>query len=193
MDRRVANSEWDRLRPRRAGSNRQPEKITTRRRLSYYFSEMLQALVVPDRSYRAESAVVVAASYPSGRFMKLKAVALSSCEAEFMAATTAACHALWLRSLASELTGVKPKPVTLFVDNKSAITLMKNPVFHGRSKHIDTRFHFIRECIEKGQIVVEFVNTGEQRANALTKALPGVKLAAMRQLLGIRDLQSCPD
>ncbi|KAG6509279.1 hypothetical protein ZIOFF_034672 [Zingiber officinale] len=132
-------------------------------------------------------------SLVSWNSQKQKTVALSSCEAEFMAATTAACHALWLRSLASELTGVKPKPVTLFVDNKSAIALMKNPVFHGRSKHIDTRFHFIRECIKKGQIVVEFVNTGEQRADALTKALPGVKLAAMRQLLGVRDLQSCQD
>ncbi|KAG6493429.1 hypothetical protein ZIOFF_048412 [Zingiber officinale] len=90
-----------------------------------------------------------------------KTVMLSSCEAEFMTATTAACHALWLRSLASELTDVEPKSTTLFVDNKSAIALMKNPVFHGRSKYIDTRFHFIRECIEKGQIVVEFVNTGE--------------------------------
>ncbi|KAG6490416.1 hypothetical protein ZIOFF_051712 [Zingiber officinale] len=127
-------------------------------------------------------------SLVSWNSQKQKTVALSSCEAEFMAATTAACHALWLRSLASELTGVKPKPVTLFVDNKSAIALMKNPVFHGRNKHIDTRFHFIRECIEKGQIVVEFVNTGEQRVDALTKALPGVKLAAMRQLLGVRDL-----
>ncbi|XP_042467433.1 secreted RxLR effector protein 161-like [Zingiber officinale] len=119
-------------------------------------------------------------SLVSWNSQKQKTVALSSCEAEFMAATTAACQALWLRSLVSELTSEEPKPVTLFVDNRSAIALMKNPVFHGRSKHIDTRFHFIRECIEKGQIVVEFVNTGEQRADALTKALPGVKLAVMR-------------
>ncbi|KAG6502110.1 hypothetical protein ZIOFF_041999 [Zingiber officinale] len=130
-------------------------------------------------------------SYSVG--MKQKTMTLSSCEAEFMAAATAACHALRLRSLASELTGVEPKPVTLFVDNKSAIALMKNPVFHDRSKHIDTMFHFIRECIEGRQIVVEFVNTGEQRANALTKTLPGVKLAAMRQLLDVRDLQPCQD
>ncbi|KAG6520081.1 hypothetical protein ZIOFF_017111 [Zingiber officinale] len=111
-------------------------------------------------------------------------------EAEFMAATTAACHALWLRSLASELTGVEPKSVTLFVDNKSVIALIKNLIFHGHSKHIDTRFHFIRECIEMRQIVVEFVNIGEQRADILTKALSGVKLAAIRQLLSARDLES---
>ncbi|KAG6471943.1 hypothetical protein ZIOFF_069396 [Zingiber officinale] len=132
-------------------------------------------------------------SLVSWNSQKQKTVVLSSCEAEFMAATTATCHALWLRSLASELTGVEPNLVTLFVDNKSAIALMKNPVFHGRSKHINTRFHFIRECVEKGRIVVEFVNTGEQRADALTKALPGVKLAAMRQLLGVRDLEPCQD
>ncbi|KAG6483717.1 hypothetical protein ZIOFF_060369 [Zingiber officinale] len=127
-------------------------------------------------------------SLVSWNSQKQKTVALSSCEAEFMAAATAACHALWLRSLSSELTDVEPKPVTLFVDNKSTIALMKNLVFHDRSKLIDTMFHFIRECIERGQIVVEFVNIGEQRADALTKALPGVKLAAMRQLLRVRDL-----
>ena len=61
-----------------------------------------------------------------------------------MAATAIAMQALWLRGLLSELTKTKTKVVTLYVDNHSAITLMKNPVFHGRSKHIDTKLHFIR-------------------------------------------------
>lgn len=130
-------------------------------------------------------------SLVSWNSQKQKTVALSSCEVEFIATTTAACQALWLRCLVSEIVGMEPRPVTLFVDNKSAIALMKNPVFHGRNKHIDTRFHFIRECVENGQIIVEFVNTGEQRADVLTKALTGVKLAAMRQLLGVRNLESC--
>lgn len=67
-------------------------------------------------------------------------------------------------SLISEVTDSEAKQVTLFVGNKSAIALMKNPVFHGRSKHINTHFHFIRECVEKGQITVEFVCTEEQLA-----------------------------
>ncbi|CAM8902934.1 unnamed protein product [Rhodiola kirilowii] len=79
---------------------------------------------------------------------------------ELMAATSAASQALWLRNLLSELVGEEPKPVTIYVDNKSAIALMKNPVFHGRSKHIDTRHHFIRECVERGQIKVEHVSSG---------------------------------
>ncbi|XP_039115806.1 secreted RxLR effector protein 161-like [Dioscorea cayenensis subsp. rotundata] len=119
---------------------------------------------------------------------KLKTVALSSCEAEFMAAIIAACHALWLRSLLGELTGEELGVVKLFVDNKSAMALMKNPVFHGRSKHIDTKFHFIRECIEGGQIVVQFVSIEDQRADALTKALSLRKLATMQHLMGVHDL-----
>lgn len=68
---------------------------------------------------------------------KQKTVALSSCEAEFMAATAAAMQALWLRNLIAELTTSEPMIVSLFVDNNSAIALMKNPVFYGLSKHID--------------------------------------------------------
>ncbi|GJX69097.1 NB-ARC domains-containing protein [Tanacetum coccineum] len=75
-------------------------------------------------------------------------MALSSCESEFMAATGAACQALWLKRLLSELTGWEEKRITLKVDNVSAIALVRNPVFHGRSKHIDIRYHFIRECVE---------------------------------------------
>jgi len=82
---------------------------------------------------------------------KEKRVALSSCEAEFMAATAAAMQGLWLRSLLAEITGLPPQTVKLYVDNNSAIALMKNHVFHGRSKHIDTKYHFIRECVERCQ------------------------------------------
>ena len=124
---------------------------------------------------------------------KQKTVALSSCEAEFMAAIAAACQALWLRSLLAELTGEELKKIKLFVDNKSAIALMKNPDFHGCNKHIDTRFHFIRDCVEDGHIAVEFISSEEQRANALTKALPTARMATMRHLLGVRDLEPHQD
>ena len=83
---------------------------------------------------------------------KQRCMALSSCEAEFMAATMAACQGIWLRRLLSEITCQKVPPVEMKVDNKSSLDLMKNPVFHGRSKHIDIRFHFIRECIDNGDI-----------------------------------------
>jgi len=68
---------------------------------------------------------------------------------------------------------------------------MKNPIFHGRSKHIDIKYHFIRECIEGGQIMVKRVGTNEQKADALTKPLPMAKLIVMFHLLGVRDLGLC--
>ena len=122
---------------------------------------------------------------------KQKTIALSSCESEFMASTTAAQQALWLRNLISEISNKEPTAITLFVDNNSAIALMKNPVFHGRSKHIDIKYHFIRECVERGEIIVKRVGTNEQKADALTKALPVGKLTVMRHLLGVRDLGTC--
>ncbi|KAD3640518.1 hypothetical protein E3N88_29741 [Mikania micrantha] len=105
-----------------------------------------------------------------------------------MAATAAACQALWLKRFLSELTGWKEEKITLYVDNISAIPLMKNPVFHGRSKHIDTRYHFIRECVENEDIIVEHISGELQKADILTKALARVKFATMRELLGVQDL-----
>lgn len=82
-------------------------------------------------------------------------VALSSCEAEFMAATEAAKQAVWLQDLMCEITGKEVKKTLIRVDNKSAISLAKNPVFHRKSKHIHKRFHFIRERVEQDEIDVE--------------------------------------
>nr|GEW82310.1 ribonuclease H-like domain, reverse transcriptase, RNA-dependent DNA polymerase [Tanacetum cinerariifolium] len=124
---------------------------------------------------------------------KQPTVALSLCESEFMAATGAACQALWLKRLLSELTGWKEERITLKVDNVLAIALVRNPVFHGRSKHIDICYHFIRECVENGHINVEHVSGELQRADILTKALPRLKFVTMRQMLGVEDLRRSND
>ncbi|PWA84739.1 zinc finger, CCHC-type [Artemisia annua] len=105
---------------------------------------------------------------------KQATVALSSCESEFIAATAATTQALWLKRLLSRLTHSNEEKVTIMVDNKSAIELMKNPVFHGRSKHIDTKYHFIRECVEREDLHVEFISGEYQKADILTKALPNI-------------------
>lgn len=119
---------------------------------------------------------------------KQRCVALSTCEAEFMAATAAACQGIWLRNVLNQITAGDVGPVTLYIDNKSAIDLAKNPVFHGRSKHIDVRYHFIRECVERGDIIVKYVSSNKQRADCLTKALTTVKFEQMRGLLGVKEL-----
>lgn len=115
-------------------------------------------------------------------------VALSSCEAEFVAATEAAKQAVWLQELLSEITGGETERVTIYVDNKSAISLTKNPVFHGRSKHIHRRYHFIRECVENGQVEVEHVAGSRQKADILTKGLGRTKFQEMREFIGVLDV-----
>ncbi|GJU45967.1 uncharacterized mitochondrial protein-like protein [Tanacetum coccineum] len=121
---------------------------------------------------------------------KQTTVALSSCEAEFMAATAAACQAIWLWELLAEVAGLERQKVIIRVDNKSAIALSKNLVFHGRSKHIHTRYHFIRECVENEQVIVEHVSRENQRADPLTKALASIRFKEMRSLLGVQELPS---
>lgn len=119
---------------------------------------------------------------------KHRCIALSSCEAEFMAATTAACQGIWLRNLLSQITYEVLGPVVLCIDNRSAIDLGKNPMFYGCSKHIDIHSHFIRECVEKGEVVLKHVSTGDQRADIMTKGMATLKFEKIRKLLGVREL-----
>jgi hypothetical protein len=120
---------------------------------------------------------------------KQKVVALSSCEAEYIAATAAACQGVWLSRLVADLTGTDVNMFRLLVDNKSAINLIKNPVHHESSKHIDTKFHYIRECAEDGKVVVSHVGTDGQLADILTKALGRVKFVEMRLKLNVVQVQ----
>lgn len=105
-----------------------------------------------------------------------------------MAATAAACQAIWLRNILSQITSEYVGPVIMCIDNRSAIDLAKNPVFHGRSKHIDVRYHFIRECVEQGEVILKHVSSNEQQADIMTKALIKNKFEDMRKLLGVKSL-----
>jgi len=128
-------------------------------------------------------------SLVSWQSVKQRVVALSSCEAEYVAMTTAATQALWLSRLFADLLGRKVEVVELRVDNKSALALAKNPVFHDRSKHIRIKHHFIRDCVEEGSIKTEFIPTADQLADILTKALGKTKLEEMRSRIGIKEIK----
>ena len=110
---------------------------------------------------------------------KQSIVALSSCEAEYIAATSATCQAVWLSRLLGELMKDEAMKAKLLVDNQSAITLSKNPVHHNRTKHIDTRYHFVRQCVEEKKIEVEFIRSEDQLADIFTKALGKAKFLEM--------------
>ncbi|MEX5523447.1 Ty1/Copia family ribonuclease HI, partial [Bacillus cereus] len=83
----------------------------------------------------------------------------SSCEAEYIAGSFAACQAVWLEELLKEMGFVTKKPMELMVDNISAISLAKNPISHGRSKHIEVRFHFLREQVNGGKLELVYCPT----------------------------------
>ncbi|KAH9745481.1 hypothetical protein KPL70_004087 [Citrus sinensis] len=112
-------------------------------------------------------------------------VTLSTCEAEYVAATSSVCHAIWLRNLLKELSLAQEEPTEICVDNKSTIALSKNPVFHDRSKHIDTRYHFIRECIARKEVQIKYVKSQDQAADIFTKPLKQEDFVRFRSLLGV--------
>ena len=153
------------------------------------FSDSDLGGIIDDRKSTGGMAYYLNESLISWVSQKQRCVALSTCEAEFMAATAAACQGIWLRNVLNQISAEVIGPVVLYIDNMSAIDLAKNPVFHGRSKHIDIRYHFIRECVERGEIIVKHVRSDQQRADCLTKALATVKFQKMRSLLGVKELK----
>jgi hypothetical protein len=121
----------------------------------------------------------------SWQSQKQRVVALSSCESEYIAAATAACQGIWLAQLLGDLRNAATEVVDLRVDNQSALALMKNPVFHDRSKHIQTKFHFIREAVENGEITPSYIGTEGQLADILTKPLSRIKFQELREQIGM--------
>jgi hypothetical protein len=99
-----------------------------------------------------------------------KTVAASSCEAEYMALFEAVKEFTWLSKLLEDL-GEPLEKFVVHCDNKSAIELAKNPVHHQRSKHIDIKYHFIRERVQAGAFELQYLQSNEMIADALTKPL----------------------
>eukprot|EP00253_Pinus_taeda_P004049 PITA_04049 len=116
---------------------------------------------------------------------KQSIVALSKVEAEYVATTATTCQAVWMRRTLRSLGQEKAKPTMIFCDNSSAIPLSTNSVFHKRMKHIDTRFHYIRELVSNGEITLQYCKTQEQVADILTKPLDHKSFEFFRKCLGM--------
>ena len=119
---------------------------------------------------------------------KQASVAQSSIEAEYIAAAMGAREGVWLRKLLSDLFCEPMKPTTIHCDNQSCIKLFVNPVFHDRSKLIEILYHYVRDMVEKKVIQLEYINTGDQTIDILTKALPKVKVDHFRKKLGMVEM-----
>lgn len=122
---------------------------------------------------------------------KQQSVALSSTEAEYMAMSSASKEAVYLKKLLQDLgyPELVEKPIKMHGDNLSAIQLIKNPVYHSRSKHIDIRVHYVREVFQNNIIELQYCSTNEMVADILTKVLTKQKHQKLSKLLGMVEVQ----
>ena len=124
----------------------------------------------------------------SWRSKKQTCVALSTAEAEYMALASAAQEAMWLRQLTTDLKSKPTGATVIFEDNQSAIGMAKNPQFHGRSKHIAIKYHFIRENVCNNTVELRYCRTNDMIADMLTKGLHGEQFAKLRHMAGVRAM-----
>ena len=123
----------------------------------------------------------------SWRSKKQRTVALSSTEAEYMALSEATQEAVWLKVFLCELGEMaKDEAVKIYEDNQGSIALAKNPEFHKRTKHIDIRYHYVRELVEDKKVEVFYVSTDDNPADLFTKNLGRIKFLKFREMLGLR-------
>jgi hypothetical protein len=139
-----------------------------------------------DRKSTSGSIFMLRSSLVTWESKKQTVVALSSCEAKYIA--TAACQGIWLSRILGELLGMEAPRVKLLVDNKSAIALRMNPLHHEKSKHIDTRYHFVHDCVERGEVDIAHVNTIDKPEDILTKALGRGRFIELHQQLGVVEV-----
>jgi hypothetical protein len=92
---------------------------------------------------------------------------------------------VWLKKLLSDLFSAELEPTVIYCDNRSCIKLSENPVFHERSKHIEMRYHYVRDMVQKNILNIQYVPTVEQTADILTKPLSLTKFVYFRDKLGV--------
>jgi hypothetical protein len=113
---------------------------------------------------------------------------ISSTKEEYVASTSATCQAVWMRRILKDLMHNQEDLATIYCDNKSTVALSNNHVFHKRTKHIDTRYHFIRELVNNGEPILQHCRSKEQLADIFTKALEQDQFEYLREALSIVNI-----
>ena len=114
--------------------------------------------------------------------------AISTTEAEYVAASNATQEAVWIQRLLGQIGQLPPCPVRILCDNQSAISLVHNPAHHQRTKHIDVKFHFIREKQASNFIDIVYIDTQHQLADIFTKPLSTPQFNFIRARIGVVPL-----
>jgi hypothetical protein len=115
-------------------------------------------------------------------------VVLSTTEAEYIALCHCMQEVIFLETLLGELGFRTTRATTIYEDSQSCIKLANNPELHGRSKHIDIRYHFVQEKVERQQFTIVYCNTKYMVADIFTKALPKPQFLLLRRELGVQTV-----
>jgi hypothetical protein len=152
--------------------------------IGYWYSDYGGCKI--DRKSTSGTCHLLGNSLISWHSKKQVSVALSTAEAEYVAAGSCCAQILWMKQQLKDY-GIELDHIPIKCDNTSAINLSKNPVLHSRTKHIDIRHHFIRDHVQKGDCVLEFIESSQQLADIFTKPLAKDNFYFIRRELGIID------
>ena len=121
---------------------------------------------------------------------KQSCVALSTAEEEYVPTCSASCEVVWLWKLLSNIFDLRLDATCIHCDNQSCVKLSENPVFHDRSKHIEIKYHYIRDMVQRGAVKLLYVATKEQIADVLMKPLARLKFEYFRERLGVLQIEA---
>jgi hypothetical protein len=149
------------------------------------FSDADFAGSIDDRASTSGYLMNMGSTTVSWSCKKQATVATSTAEAEYISAWEATCEIVWLRRVLQDLGISQTEATSLFIDSQSTIKLAKNPVFHSKTKHVDTKYHHIRSLIAKDVIKPIYCPSEDQISDIFTKPLGRIKFTKFRDELGI--------
>ena len=117
-------------------------------------------------------------------------IALSSVDIKYVTTYEVSREVVWLRNLLSDPFEGLANPTMIHFDSTNCIRLSKDPTFHGKTKHINNKYLYIRELVQNGVLQLQYISTDHPVADILTKSLPNKKLVYLRDNLGLVDVSS---
>ena len=143
---------------------------------------------INDRKSTSGYLFMMSGAATSWKSRKQTCVALSTAEAEYVALAGATQEATWMRQLLEDLYHEQKEPTVIREDNQAAIAIAQQPHSHSKMKHIDIRYHFVREKVQDNTIKLRYCPTNNMLADILTKGLTHDKFSRLRELSGVKDL-----